>query len=448
MGYLKALWPSKNFVKASNVVGATMGELHPVGDAAIYEALVGLVNAPFCPWDGSGSWGIPALDESEAAPRYTECRLHPIGMEMFLDDYYLNVIDMVPTYDNARQEPVVLPARLPMLLLNGSEGIAVAATTRVPSFEVKGLLALLREVLARKDRTVTAADCSKHLRLYSQWGGVSLNSKASLKPLWETGICSLKWKCAYTYDEKSRTIRITGLPPGWSYTSRVASLANHDLVRQVRDGSYDDKICIDVILRPSATKNDSERITKDIINKLLHTSYTTRINVVDSKKIVTDEGFVDQDSTFKSISTVELLNAWIKWRIDLEKRAAIHWEADLQRKKRRETALLLATRNLDALVKIVRSKTVKDKLAAIAKLLNIELEEAKIVWDTPLGRFDNLSEAAQLDKIKSLDKQLKTANATIKAPAKYALADLETIDVAPVVKKMDKEPKAKRNKKA
>lgn len=129
----KGLRPGGRFAKCAKVVGDVMGAYHPHGDSAIYEALVRLAQ-PFASRvplvEGSGNFG--SLDgDPPAAMRYTECRLPPVS-EDILGDLASNTVDERPTYDGARTEPVVLPTRLPLLLVNGSSGIAVGVATQIP----------------------------------------------------------------------------------------------------------------------------------------------------------------------------------------------------------------------------------------------------------------------------------------------------------------------------
>ncbi len=130
--------PDRSFVKCSRVVGDVMGNYHPHGDSAIYDSLVRMAQ----PWslrypliDGHGNFGSPGNDPA-AAMRYTECRLDPLAMEM-LRDIDEETVDFMPNYDGKSQEPTVLPSRIPNLLVNGSEGIAVGMATKIPPHNLR-----------------------------------------------------------------------------------------------------------------------------------------------------------------------------------------------------------------------------------------------------------------------------------------------------------------------
>ena len=130
--------PERGYFKCARVIGDVMGNYHPHGDSAIYDALVRMAQ----PWalrmpliDGQGNFGSPGNDPA-AAMRYTECRLTPLAMEM-LRDIDKDTVDFRPNYDGRSAEPVVLPARFPNLLVNGSEGIAVAMATKIPPHNLR-----------------------------------------------------------------------------------------------------------------------------------------------------------------------------------------------------------------------------------------------------------------------------------------------------------------------
>jgi DNA gyrase subunit A len=145
--------PDRGFFKCSRVVGDVMGTYHPHGDSAIYDALVRMAQ----PWSmrmplihGQGNFGSPGNDPP-AAMRYTECRLDPLAMEM-LRDINEETVDFRPNYDGRSAEPVVLPARFPNLLVNGSEGIAVGMSTKIPPHNLREVAAGVQWYLDNYER--------------------------------------------------------------------------------------------------------------------------------------------------------------------------------------------------------------------------------------------------------------------------------------------------------
>ena len=146
--------PDRGYFKCSRVVGDVMGQYHPHGDSAIYDALVRMAQ----PWsmrmpliDSQGNFGSPGNDPP-AAMRYTECRLAPLAMEM-LRDIDKDTVDFRPNYDGRTPEPTVLPARFPNLLVNGSQGIAVGMATNIPTHNLREVAAGVRWYLDNFEAT-------------------------------------------------------------------------------------------------------------------------------------------------------------------------------------------------------------------------------------------------------------------------------------------------------
>ncbi len=149
--------PDRPFVKSARVTGDTMARYHPHGDSAIYDSLVRMAQ-PFSlrhPLiDFHGNYGSP--DFGPAAARYTECRLHPLAMQL-LSDIDEETVDMQPTYDGSREEPTVLPSRFPNLLVNGSQGIAVGMATNIPPHNLGEVIDAALHLLAHPEATADDA---------------------------------------------------------------------------------------------------------------------------------------------------------------------------------------------------------------------------------------------------------------------------------------------------
>src|SRR5690625_2313128 len=170
--------PDRSFSKCSRVVGDVMGQYHPHGDSAIYDALVRLVqdwSLRYPLAQGQGNFGSPGNDPA-AAPRYTETKLATIAMEM-LRDIDQDTVDFTDNYDGRTQEPVVLPARFPNLLVNGSAGIAVGMATNIPPHNLRevanGVRWFLDNPEATKEELLEALIDRKSTRLNSSHVAIS-----------------------------------------------------------------------------------------------------------------------------------------------------------------------------------------------------------------------------------------------------------------------------------
>src|SRR3954468_13684707 len=173
--------------KCAKVVGDVMGSYHPHGDAALYETLVRMAQPFSLPYplvDGSGNFG--SLDgDPAAAMRYTECRLARLSDEM-LSEIDQTTVAFRPNYDGTRTEPVVLPARIPNLLVNGATGIAVGMATNIPPHNLGEVCTALTRLLDNPD--LTAVQLCRYVKAPDfPTGGQILNSSEELKEIYKTG---------------------------------------------------------------------------------------------------------------------------------------------------------------------------------------------------------------------------------------------------------------------
>ena len=249
--------------KCAKVVGDVMGNYHPHGDSAIYETLV-RVAQPFSlryPLvDGSGNFG--SLDgDAAAAMRYTECRLARLSDEV-LQEIEQETVHFRPNYDGTKQEPVVLPSRIPNLLVNGATGIAVGMATNIPPHNLHEICAALVKLLDDPDlssvqlcRWVKGPDFPT--------GGQILNSPTELKEIYRTGSGSIRirstWELGLT-SRSSKLLYVTSVPYSVNKSQLVEQIGEVVLSRKmphlvdVKDLSTDD-VRIELELKPSADEN-------------------------------------------------------------------------------------------------------------------------------------------------------------------------------------------------
>ena len=235
--------------KCAKVVGDVMGSYHPHGDAALYETLVRMAQ-PFSlryPLvDGSGNFG--SLDgDSAAAMRYTECRLARISDEM-LEEIDQTTVPFRPNYDGTKTEPVVLPARLPNLLVNGATGIAVGMATNVPPHHLGEVCTALIKLLDTPD--LSSAQLCRYVKGPDfPTGGQILNSADELKEIYKTGSGTIRLRATWetgSVSRSGRTVFVTSIPYATNKSALVERIADVVLSRKlpplldVRDVSTDD----------------------------------------------------------------------------------------------------------------------------------------------------------------------------------------------------------------
>jgi DNA gyrase subunit A len=221
------------YQKCAKVVGTIMGQYHPHGDVAIYDALVRMAqdfSLRYPLVDGHGNFG--SLDgDAAAAMRYTECRLAALAAEL-VQELSKRTVDYRPNYDGSGSEPIVIPARLPQLLMNGTTGIAVGMATNIPPHNLPELCDALLDLSKHKDLEVK--DLLKHIKGPDfPTGGQILNSRSELKEIYETGQGSIRIRGEYKLEDLPRggkQVVVTSIP----YTVNKSSLVMKfgDLVRE------------------------------------------------------------------------------------------------------------------------------------------------------------------------------------------------------------------------
>src|ERR1700755_728037 len=206
-------------VKSARVVGDVLGKYHPHGDQSAYDALVRLAqdfSMRYPLIDGQGNFG-PRDADGAAAMRYTEARLTPIA-KLLLDEIEQGTVDFMPTYDGSFEEPKLLPARLPFVLLNGASGIAVGLATEIPSHNLREVAAAAVAMI--RHPKITHAELMQHLPGPDfPGGGQIISSPAEISAAYETGRGSLKVRARWKIEELARgqwQVVITELPPGVS----------------------------------------------------------------------------------------------------------------------------------------------------------------------------------------------------------------------------------------
>src|SRR5580700_4155061 len=232
----QGLRPDRPHAKCAKVVGEVMGTYHPHGDSAIYDALVRMVQDfamrhPLV--SGHGNFGGTGPDEGAAAMRYTECRLAPLALEL-LDSIDEETVDFEPNYDNSTQQPTVLPARFPNLLVNGSQGIAVGMATNIPPHNLGEVIDATVHLIAHPD--ATPDDLMAFVKGPDFPTGAQILGRQGILDAYRTGRGSIKMR-AVAEIEEGRTdtkIIVTELP----YQTSV-EVVEQKITELVRAGDLD-----------------------------------------------------------------------------------------------------------------------------------------------------------------------------------------------------------------
>jgi DNA gyrase subunit A len=254
--------PDRPFVKCARVAGDTMARYHPHGDSAIYDALVRMAQ-PFSlrhPLiDFHGNYGSP--DFGPAASRYTESRLHPLAMQL-LADIDEDTVDMVPNYDGTTEEPSVLPARFPNLLVNGSQGIAVGMATNIPPHNLGEVIDATIHLIRNPE--ATCEDLMGFVKGPDFPTGGSILGRAGIMDAYRTGRGSIKMRATAIIDEGPRgqmQIIVSALPYQTSCSSIAARIqelvdgGDLDGISDVNDNSSGGKTQLIISLKRDANAN-------------------------------------------------------------------------------------------------------------------------------------------------------------------------------------------------
>ena len=380
-----SLNPDRPYMKSARVVGEVMGKLHPHGDSAIYEAMVRLAQ-PFAMRlplvDGHGNFG--SLDDGPAASRYTEARMAPAALGMNAD-IAENTVDFTPNYDNKLQEPTVLPAAIPNLLVNGGSGIAVGMATNMATHNLGEVVAAAKHLMRHPDATL------EELMRYvpgPDWpGGGVIVGRKGIREAYETGRGALTTRSVTHIENvtaRKKAIVVTELP-FMVGPERVLERISEGVKNRKLDGVSG---AIDLTDRHNGTRLVIEIKTGFDPNAVLaqlfkHTPLQDNFTINNVALV---------NGRPHTMGLKEMLQVWVDHR-----RVVIRRRSEFRRKKALERlhlveGLLLAMVDIDEVIQVIRSsgdaEAAKTKLIAVFDLDEIQ---AQYILDLRLRRLTKMS---------------------------------------------------------
>ncbi len=395
--------------KCAKVVGDVMGNYHPHGDMAIYDSLVRMAQ-PFTMRvpliDGSGNFG--SLDgDNAAAMRYTECRLTPIAGEI-LNDIGYNTVHFRPNYDGSRTEPVVLPSKVPNLLVNGTTGIAVGMATNIPPHNLVEVCQALLKLLNNpelKTYQLIANDAIQGPDFPT--GGQVLNTRDELRQIYKTGSGAIRVRATWQAGPLSRggkTIYITSIPYGTNKAQVVEQIAQivlsrkMPLVLDVKDLSTDD-IRIELQLRKDA---DEQKVMAFLLK---HTSLQTNFNLNLTCLIPTENPEIGRP---ERTDLREVLWNFLLFRLEVVTRRLEHELGALDRRIHILNGFVKIFDALDAIIKLIRSSDGKaDAAGKIMKQFRLDAEQTDAILELKLYRLAKLEILVIQDELKAKQRRAK-----------------------------------------
>ena len=369
--------------KSARTVGDVIGKFHPHGDSACYEAMV-LMAQPFAYRytivDGQGNWGSQDDPKSFAAMRYTEAKLTRYA-EVLLKELGEGTTDWVPNFDGTMDEPTVLPARMPNLLLNGTTGIAVGMATDIPPHNLREVANACIHLLEEPEATTRAL--MKFVKGPDLPTGAEIISpRSDLVDFYEKGTGSFKARATYTMEDEC--IVIEALPWQTSGSKVLEQIAEQmrakklPMVEDLRDES-DHENPTRLVIVPKGRKVDVEQLMAHLFATTdLERNYRVNLNII------------GLDGRPKVMGLREILSEWLKFRIATVRRR-LEWRLDkVTRRLHILDGLLVAYLNLDEVIRIIRRED--EPKPILMKRFSLSEEQAEAILETKLRHLAKLEE--------------------------------------------------------
>ena len=390
-------YANTSYRKSARIVGEVMGKYHPHGDSSIYDAMVRMAQ-PFSyryPLvDGHGNFG--SIDgDGAAASRYTEARMSKISMEM-LRDIQKNTVDFIDNYDGEEQEPVVLPSRIPNLLINGTTGIAVGMATNMPPHNLKEAIEAIEAVMENSDIDIVEL-MNKYLPGPDFPTGGIILGRSGIKKAYETGRGTIYIRSKAEINELENgkhEIVITEIPYGvnklYLYRSIVDLAKNHEVDGIVNTADESNMNGIKIIIecrkdvQPEVLLNQLYRKTQ------LQISYGINMLAL-------------VDNTPRVLPIKELIQVYINHQIDIiERRTRFDLQKALDRAHILE-GLIIAIDNIDEIIEIIKSSANDpEALSRLMSRFNLSEIQAQSILDMQMKRLTGLQRQKITDEYNQL----------------------------------------------
>jgi topoisomerase-4 subunit A len=407
--------------KSARTVGDVIGKFHPHGDSACYEAMVLMAqdfSYRYPIIDGQGNWGSTDDPKSFAAMRYTESRLEPYAKSM-LSELGQGTVDWAPNFDGTLREPVVLPARLPNLLLNGTSGIAVGMSTDVPPHNLKEVASALVHLIDNPKATVSTL--MKHIKGPDfPTGGELVSARTDIKQVYTTGNGTLRLRAAHKLENGD--IVITSLPhqvSGAKVQEQIAAQITSKKLPQVhniRDESDHEEPTRLVIEKKRGV--DAEELMSHLFSTT-SLERTVRVNM----------NVIGLDGRPKMFDLAGILSEWLKFRRETVKRRLQHRLQIVLDRLHILDGLLVAYLNIDEVIRIIRTED--EPKPVLMKKFKLSDLQAEAILNLRLRHLAKLEEVKIKCEQDELSEERDKLQKTLKSPARLkTLIKKEILDDA------------------
>jgi topoisomerase IV subunit A len=405
--------------KSARTVGDVIGKFHPHGDSACYEAMVHMAQAfsfryPLV--DGQGNWGSTDDPKSFAAMRYTEARLTAYS-QVLLTELGQGTVEWQPNFDGTMDEPVLLPARLPNVLLNGASGIAVGMATDIPPHNLREVAAACIHLLDEPDATVR--DLCKHVRGPDfPMGAEIVTPGAELRAIYETGGGSFRARAVYEIEDGE--IIVTALPFQVSGSKVLEQIAAQmrarklPMVEDLRDESAHETP-VRLVITPRSSRVDVEQLMAHLFATTdLERSYRVNMNVI------------ALDGRPRVMGLREMLVEWLQFR-QATVRRRLEWRlGKVMARLHILDGLLVAYLNLDEVIRIVRTED--EPKAVLMRRFELSELQADAILDTKLRHLARLEEMKIRGEQAELSAERDALEKTLASPARLRKLMREEIE--------------------
>jgi DNA gyrase subunit A len=393
--------PDRGYSKCSRVVGDVMGQYHPHGDSAIYDTLVRLAQ----PWsmryplvDGQGNFGSPGNDPA-AAMRYTECRLAPLAMQM-LRDIDEETVDFAPNYDGRSQEPIVLPARFPNLLVNGAAGIAVGMATNIPPHNLREVASAVRWYLenpAASDEELLEA-CMQRVTGPDFPTGALIVGRDGIADAYRTGRGSVRMRAVVEVEEDRRgrqTLVVTELP----YQVNPDSLAEK-IAELVKDG----KVAGIADVKDESSARTGQRLVivlkRDAVAKVVLNNLYKHTQLQDTFGV---NMLALVDGVPRTLNLAQMVQHYVAHQIEVIVRRTRYRLRKAEERAHILRGLLKAIDRIDEVIALIRASESADAArTGLMQLLDIDELQATAILDMQLRRLAALERQRLQDEYDEL----------------------------------------------
>ncbi len=397
--------------KSARTVGDVIGKFHPHGDSACYEAMVHMAqdfSYRYPIVDGQGNWGSADDPKSFAAMRYTESRLTRYA-DTLLDELAHGTVDWGPNFDGSLDEPLMLPARLPNLLLNGTSGIAVGMATDIPPHNLREVGAACIHLLDDPEATTRAL--MKHVKGPDlPTGAEIISSRDDLVQFYDTGNGSFRARATWEVEKDSGQIVVTQLPfqvSGNRVQEQIAQQIRDKklpMVEDIRDES-DHENPTRLVIQPRSNRVDIEQLMAHLFATTdLERSYRVNINVI------------ALDGRPRVMGLKALLTEWLEFRRRTVRRRLEHRLEKVARRLHLLDGMLIAYLNLDEVIRIIRQE--EEPKAVLIKRFKLSEEQAEYILETKLRQLARLEEMKIRDEQARLEAERKELEAILASKAR------------------------------